>query len=84
MLDRGNISEELADQLEAKEPSPESKGEAAKAGWSSKVEDVDSEQLAAVGEDTHASVAKSTALMSAATLISRVTGLVRTDRKSVV
>ena len=78
MLDRGNISEELADQLEAKEPSPESKGEAVKAGWSSKVEDVDSEQLAAVGEDTHASVAKSTALMSAATLISRVTGLVRT------
>ena len=32
----------------------------------------------AVAEQTHASVAKSTALMSAATLISRMTGLVRT------
>ena len=32
----------------------------------------------AVGKQTHESVAKSTALMSAATLISRVTGLVRT------
>lgn len=36
------------------------------------------DQVAAVDEQTHASVAKSTALMSAATLISRVTGLVRT------
>ena len=34
--------------------------------------------MASVSEETHSSVAKSTALMSAATLISRVTGLVRT------
>lgn len=34
--------------------------------------------VASVSEETHSSVAKSTALMSAATLISRVTGLVRT------
>ncbi|MBQ9041505.1 MAG: murein biosynthesis integral membrane protein MurJ [Eggerthellaceae bacterium] len=36
------------------------------------------EQTQAVDKQTHESVAKSTALMSAATLISRVTGLVRT------
>lgn len=35
-------------------------------------------EIQAVDEQTHQSVAKSTALMSAATLISRVTGLVRT------
>ena len=34
--------------------------------------------MSSVSEETHSSVAKSTALMSAATLISRVTGLVRT------
>ncbi|MBQ9002283.1 MAG: murein biosynthesis integral membrane protein MurJ [Eggerthellaceae bacterium] len=34
--------------------------------------------MSGVSEETHSSVAKSTALMSAATLISRVTGLVRT------
>lgn len=34
--------------------------------------------IPAVGEETHRSVAKSTALMSAATLISRITGLIRT------
>lgn len=36
------------------------------------------EQIQAVDRQTHESVAKSTALMSAATLISRITGLVRT------
>ena len=36
------------------------------------------ESKPAVNDETHASVARSTALMSAATLISRVTGLVRT------
>ena len=35
-------------------------------------------RMSGVSEETHSSVAKSTALMSAATLISRVTGLVRT------
>ena len=40
--------------------------------------DVAVDQSAAVSEETHSAVAKSTALMSAATLISRVTGLVRT------
>ena len=34
--------------------------------------------MASVSEETHSAVAKSTALMSAATLISRMTGLVRT------
>ena len=38
----------------------------------------DEQAKPAVDEQTHESVAKSTALMSAATLISRVTGLVRT------
>ena len=58
--------------------SAEASPEAARAGTSPEAPSAAEPGASSVSEETHTAVAKSTALMSAATLISRVTGLVRT------